>query len=93
MFVEKSISTGNGIEPRHSNDAALALRWALLGRGLVFKAEAGLRSELACGALVRVLPEWQGESYPLHAVLPSRRFVPQRVRALVDFLAGKFAAG
>lgn len=78
---------------RHSNDAALALRWALLGRGLVFKAEAGLRSELACGALVRVLPEWQGESYPLHAVLPSRRFVPQRVRVLVDFLAGKFAAG
>ena len=78
---------------RHSNDAALALRWAQLGHGLVFKAEVGLGDELRSGALVRVLPEWQGEAYPLHAVLPSRRFVPQRVRALVDFLAGKFAAG
>ena len=77
---------------RHSNDAALALRWAQLGHGLVFKAEVGLGDELRSGALVRVLPEWQGEAYPLHAVLPSRRFVPQRVRALVDFLAEKFAA-
>ena len=35
-----------------------------------------------------------GSDQPLlRDLLPSRRFVPQRVRALVDFLAGKFAAG
>jgi DNA-binding transcriptional LysR family regulator len=41
---------------------------------------------------VRLLPEWETEPYPLHALLPSGRFVPARVRALVDFLAAKFDA-
>ena len=37
------------------------------------------------------VPQWRGEPYPLHAILPSNRFVPARVRALVDFLAQRFA--
>ena len=45
---------------------------------------------MADGRLVRLLADWQTEVYPLHAILPSGRFVPNRVRALVDFLAGKF---
>jgi hypothetical protein len=48
------------------------------------------REELALGALVRLLRDWETEPYPLHAVLPSGRFVPNRVRLLVDFLADKF---
>ena len=35
-------------------------------------------------------PEWDTPPYPLQALLPSGRFVPARVRALVDFLVGKF---
>ena len=84
--------TANVDGDRHSNDSSLALYWALRGHGLVFKAEVGLRHELTAGTLTRLLPDWQGEAYPLNAVLPSRRFVPQRVRALVDYLAARFAA-
>ena len=42
------------------------------------------------GRLVRLLSEWQTEVYPLYAVLPSGRFIPRRLRALVDYLAAKF---
>ena len=51
-----------------------------------------MRHSLASGALVRLLPQWQSAPMPLHAVLPSNRFIPARVRALVDFLAQRFAA-
>ena len=50
------------------------------------------RRDLDSGALVPLLTDWETEPYPLHALLPSGRFVPNRVRALVDFLAARFAA-
>lgn len=75
---------------RGADDAALAHQWALAGAGLTYKSELDLVHDLASGALVRLLPEWDGERYPLNAILPSNRFLPARVRALVDFLAAKF---
>jgi len=77
---------------RSVDDASLARLWALAGAGLVFKSLLDLRQDLAGGALVPLLADWDTEPYPLHALLPSGRFVPARVRALVDFLALKFAA-
>lgn len=76
---------------RGADDAAVAHQWALAGAGLVYKSELDLVHDIASGALVRLLPGWDGEHYPLNAILPSNRFVPRRVRALVDFLAEKFA--
>ena len=78
---------------RHVDDASLAREWALAGRGIIFKTAIDLRRDLADGALVPLLADWQTEAYPLHALLPSGRFVPARVRALVDFLAASFSAG
>ncbi len=75
---------------RGADDAALAHQWALAGVGLTYKSELDLVHDLANGTLVRLLPEWEGEHYPLNAILPSNRFLPARVRALVDFLAVKF---
>jgi DNA-binding transcriptional LysR family regulator len=77
---------------RSADDAALARQWALAGVGITLKSALDVHHDLASGALVRLLPDWQGEPYALHALLPSGRFVPARVRALVDFLAGRFAA-
>jgi DNA-binding transcriptional LysR family regulator len=74
------------------DDASLARQWTLAGRGVTLKSELDIRQDEASGALVRLLPEWDTEPYPLHALLPSGRFVPARVRALVDFLAEKFSA-
>lgn len=76
---------------RSVDDASLARDWAIAGVGVLLKSAVDLRSHLADGQLVRLLPDWDTEPYPLHALLPSGRFVPTRVRALVDFLAQKFA--
>ncbi len=77
---------------RWSNDASLNQQWALAGVGVMFKAQINLQQQLNTGALVRVLPAWTGEEYPIHALFHSSRFVPTRVRSLVDFLALKFLA-
>ena len=77
---------------RSVDDASLARDWAIAGMGVLLKSAVDLRNHLADGQLVRLLPDWETEPYPLHALLPSGRFVPTRVRALVDFLAQKFAA-
>lgn len=63
---------------------------ALAGLGIV-----GLPSFVAAGALdsgqlVRVLPQWRGESLALHAAWPTRRQVPARTRLFVDFLVEAF---
>ncbi|ABE46970.1 LysR family transcriptional regulator [Polaromonas sp. JS666] len=77
---------------RDADDAAIAHQWGLAGEGLLYKSELDLVHDLASGALLRLLPGWNGEHYPLNAILPSNRFVPARVRALVDFLAARFTA-
>jgi DNA-binding transcriptional LysR family regulator len=77
---------------RGADDAAITHQWALAGVGLVCKSELDLVHDLRAGRLVRLLPDWLGEYRPLSAVLPSNRFVPARVRALIDFLAARFAA-
>ncbi|WP_295857308.1 LysR family transcriptional regulator [uncultured Xylophilus sp.] len=76
---------------RSADDAAIAHQWAVAGAGVLYKARLDVEGDLRAGRLLRLLPEWEGERYELHAVMPSGRFVPQRVRALVDFLAMQFA--
>ncbi|MEK8031750.1 LysR family transcriptional regulator [Ideonella sp. DXS29W] len=75
---------------RSVDDASLARQWALSGAGVLLKSPLEQLPDMAEGRLVQLLQDWQTESYPLHALLPSGRFVPTRVRALVDFLALKF---
>jgi len=75
---------------RSADDASLAHQWALAGAGVLMKSPLEQIQEMADGRLIRLLPEWRTEAYPLNALLPSGRFVPRRVRALVDFLATRF---
>lgn len=77
---------------RSVDDASLARDWALAGAGILYKSAIDVRVDLTSGRLVPLLTDWDTEPYPLHALLPSGRFVPSRVRALVDFLALKFEA-
>ncbi|MFV0277654.1 MAG: LysR substrate-binding domain-containing protein [Parahaliea sp.] len=50
-----------------------------------------IRKELAQGRLVRVVPEWTPRREIVHAVFPTRRGLLPSVRALLDFLIGRFA--
>ncbi|GAA0756164.1 LysR family transcriptional regulator [Ideonella azotifigens] len=77
---------------RSVDDASLARDWALAGAGIMLRSELDLLRHLASGELVPLMIDWETEPYPLHALLPSGRFVPRRVRALVDFLAKRFEA-
>ena len=63
-------------------DGYLARRWAIAGMGIAFKSLFDVIDDLENETLVHVLPEYTGESMPIHAVFPSRRFLPARVRAL-----------
>ena len=76
---------------RSADDASLARLWAVAGAGIIFKSAIDIRQDVLDGKLQPLLTDWETEPYPLHALLPSGRFIPNRVRALVDFLAGKFA--
>lgn len=76
---------------RSADDASLVSAWTLAGRGITLRSDIDLRADLDAGKLVRLLSDWDTEPYPLHALMPSARFVPQRVRALVDFLTARFA--
>lgn len=51
-----------------------------------------VRDLLAAGELERVLPDHEPPPFPLHAILPSRSHVPQRVRALADHLQAALRA-
>ena len=46
---------------------------------------------LADGRLQDLFPDYSMPSVPLVVVLPERRYLPQRSRAFVDFLAERFA--
>ena len=60
--------------------------WALKGKGIVFKVLWDVGDDLQRGRLVRLFPEYQGETIGLFATMPSRRNVPLRVRAFLDNL-------
>jgi DNA-binding transcriptional LysR family regulator len=74
---------------RSVDDASLAREWAVAGHGITLKSALDVRNDMREGRLVRLLPEWDTEPYPLHALLPSGRFVPARVRALRRFPGGE----
>lgn len=46
--------------------------------------------EIAKGRIKVLLKEHQPEPFPIHAVYPSRRFVPLKVRVMIDYLAEEF---
>ena len=52
-----------------------------------FDAEPDIRE----GRLTRLLPEFTGEAVPITAVIPSRRYVPTRVRSVLKYLSVRYA--
>ena len=78
-----------------TNDGEIAVNWALAGHGIVMRAEWDIAKYLRSGRLVQVLQNYQTPPADVHAVYPQRHQLSGRVRAFVDFLAGRFggAAG
>lgn len=76
-----------------SNHIDLLYAAALAGMGIAglptFVAQPALRD----GRLQRVLPAWRGASLTLYAAMPTRKHVPARTRAFLDFLVECFGGG
>ena len=58
----------------------------LAGEGLHLTSEMRVKTDVAAGRLVRVLPEWNGPEPSLYAVRPGGRVQPPKVKAFLDFL-------
>ena len=59
------------------------------GLGISIVCEWHARKYIKTGALKVILPEYRPTTYDIHAVYPERRFVPQKVKRMIEFLAGK----
>jgi LysR family transcriptional regulator for bpeEF and oprC len=83
------------IRPPHrmaANDADTWVAAAVAGLGLIqTPCSRNVRGHLERGELVRVLPDWQVESLPLHVLWPRERHVVARVRAFVEWVAALYA--
>ena len=67
------------------NDVDTMLAACLAGGGVAQVMEFGVEDLLSNGQLVDLFPDWSDEVFPLYAVHPSRRHVPAKVRALIEF--------
>ena len=61
-------------------------RAAVSGAGIALLPRVLVATELKDGQLVHVLPDWVGPGYTLYAAIPSRRLLPARTRAFMDFV-------
>lgn len=68
------------------NHSDTAIRACVDGAGISQQSIAIVGNLLASGELVRVLAPWTMGRYTLYAALPSRKFIPARTRAFLEFL-------
>lgn len=75
------------VDGRYKVDSSLAVRDALrAGFGLTLIPCAYVQEDLASGALVTVLDDWEMPETGVFAVYPSRRHLDAKVRVFIDFL-------
>lgn len=76
-----------------TNNAEVMHGWALLGRGICFKALWDVEDDLAEGRLVELLKPYACDDICLYATYATRRHLPSRVRVFIDFVATAMAVG
>lgn len=70
-----------------ANHTDTLLRAALDGAGISAQPVDLLAPYLSSGRLVRVLAPWTTGKFTLYAALPSRKFLPARTRAFLEFMS------
>ena len=74
--------------PLQTNSSEVVLASVEGGIGIALRAAWEVGEAVRAGRLEPVLPEWRGaESVGIHALYPSRRYLPTKVRVLVDYLS------
>jgi DNA-binding transcriptional LysR family regulator len=71
-----------------TNSSEVVREAVLAGLGIALRSTWDVGADLKAGRLSVVLPELRGsEKVGIYAVYPTRRFLPQKVRVFIDFLA------
>lgn len=78
------------VSPFSANEATALLKAAMAGGGIAMLPTYLVNPGVATGALRVVLPEWQVPALTIYALYPSRRNLSPAVRALLDYLVGRF---
>jgi DNA-binding transcriptional LysR family regulator len=68
------------------NDPGALLHACLAGSGIAQMLLVGAAPLIADGRLINLFPEWTDERYPLYVYYASRRHVPAKTRAFLDFI-------
>lgn len=66
---------------------------ALVHQGVILQPSFVVDEDLAARTLVELMPEYRAVELGIHAVYPTRKHVPAKVRVLIDFLGERFADG
>jgi DNA-binding transcriptional LysR family regulator len=75
-----------------SNNGDTGVEVCIQGGGIHLWPTFLVEEQLKKGELVEVLPDFRASTFGIYAVYPSRKHVPAKVRALVDFLLTRLKA-
>lgn len=90
VFAREHSILSIDISGRLCGDGALVREWALKGLGIAYKTSIDVAEDIRHNRLIPLFRDFSGECVPIHAILPSGRYIPQRVRVFIDFLANQF---
>ncbi|MBO9352719.1 LysR family transcriptional regulator [Bordetella petrii] len=91
-FHGREGEVGVRIQPiMRANNGDTCMAAALAHQGVILQPTFLVGDALRGGTLVELMPHYRCAELGIYAVYPTRRHVPPRVRALLDFLASHFA--
>ncbi|WP_205750546.1 LysR family transcriptional regulator [Azonexus hydrophilus] len=71
---------------RACDDGDAVRRWAVAGRGIAYKSGLDIAEDIASRRLIRLCPDWQGETVPLALICADRRQLSPTVVLLREHL-------
>jgi len=76
------------VGPLQTNSSEMVREAVLAGLGIAQRSTWDIGPELAADKLVQVLPDYAASrNVAIHAVYPSKQFLPAKVRLFIDYLA------
>lgn len=73
-------------KPFRTNETTSLIDLAVRGTGIIMTGEVNVRAHLQTGQLVRVLPDYDGPTRPIHVLFHGKTAVPPRIRCAIDWL-------
>jgi DNA-binding transcriptional LysR family regulator len=74
----------------HTNNGDTCRVAALAHHGIILQPTFLIGKDLEGGTLVELMPQYRSVELDINAVYPTRKFLPLKVRRLIDFLAEAF---